>query len=271
MDAMRLLVLSDLHLEIWGERAPCIDALSKPDVVILAGDIHTKARGPAWARATFPHVPVLYVAGNHEFYGDAIDKLSSRMREACETYVNVHYLDCCEFTLPGVRFLGLTLWTDLELFGAARKHLAMIKCKDLLNDYHLIKFAPSGSNEYRKLHPIDTGRLHAEQRQWLKQKLDEPFSGRTVVISHMAPSMLSVPPVYASDIVSAAYASNLDDLVAKADLWIHGHTHTSHDYEVGRCRVVTNPLGYPTRHGLPENPQFDPNFIVHLGIPVTNA
>lgn len=268
---MRLLVLSDLHLEIWGERAPCIDASSKPDVVVLAGDIHSKARGPAWAAESFPGVPVLYVAGNHEFYGDTIDKLGPRIRNACETYDNVHYLDCGEFTLPGVRFLGLTLWTDLELFGPARKHLAIIKCKDVMNDYHLIKFLSNGSNEYRKLHPIDTERLHAEQRRWLERKLEVPFAGKTVVISHMAPSMLSIPPIYASDIVSAAYASNLDDLVAKADLWIHGHTHTSHDYEVGRCRIVTNPLGYPTRQGLPENPQFDQNFIVHLGTAVADA
>lgn len=88
---MRLLVLSDLHLEIWGERAPFIGALSEPDVVILAGDIHTKARGPAWAAERFPGVPVLYVAGNREFYGDAMDKLGSKIREACKTYDNIRY------------------------------------------------------------------------------------------------------------------------------------------------------------------------------------
>ncbi|WP_229412286.1 MULTISPECIES: metallophosphoesterase [unclassified Massilia] len=72
---MRLLILSDLHLEVWRELAPHIDiSISRPDVIILAGDIHTKARAPAWAAKTFPGVPVLYIAGNHEFYGELLKR-----------------------------------------------------------------------------------------------------------------------------------------------------------------------------------------------------
>ena len=51
---MRLLILSDLHHELWREDAPRIDpAVSRPDVVILAGDINTGAKAVEWAATTF--------------------------------------------------------------------------------------------------------------------------------------------------------------------------------------------------------------------------
>lgn len=259
---MRLLVLSDLHLEIWRDFVPRFDTkVSKPDVVILAGDIHTKARAPAWAAQTFPDIPVLYVSGNHEFYGETIDRLITAIRVESEKYSNVHYLDCDEYVLRGVRFLGVTLWTDFLLFGLDRRRDVMADSGRVMNDYQRIRIASEG---YRKIRPQDTAQLHAEQKSWLQRKLEEPFPGPTVVITHMAPSRRSVAPKYASDPVSAAFASDHDELVCMATLWVHGHTHTSFDYVVGQCRVVANPLGYMMRGGQAENDDFDPNFIVDL-------
>jgi predicted phosphodiesterase len=262
---MRLLISSDLHLEVWRERAPGFDTLtSKPDVVILAGDIHTRSRAPAWAAKTFPSIPVLYIAGNHEFYGEAIERAGESIHRECKMYPNVHYLDCSELFINGIRFLGATLWTDFSLFGLHRKLNSMAEARLILNDYRRIKVELEG---YRKLHPLDTAVFHAKQKNWLEQKLGEAFSGCTVVITHMAPSIRSIPSEYAADLVSAAFASNLDHLVAKADVWVHGHTHSSFDYYIGKCRVVANPLGYLMRNGMPENVGFDKNFIVDLNHP----
>ena len=45
---MRILLLSDLHHELWREKAPAIDpGVSRPDIVILAGDIDTGAKAVA--------------------------------------------------------------------------------------------------------------------------------------------------------------------------------------------------------------------------------
>lgn len=259
---MRLLVLSDLHVEIWRDFAPKFDvAVSKPDIVILAGDIHTKARAPTWAASVFPGIPVLYVSGNHEFYGGTLDKASDAIREACEPYPDIHYLDCDEFVIHGVRFLGVTLWTDFDLFGSDHRPGAMIESGNVMNDYQQIRIASAG---YRKVRPLDTAQLHAKQRSWLDRKLNDPFEGPTVVITHMAPSRKSVTPEYAADPVSAAFASDAEDLATRANLWIHGHTHTSFDYLLGPCRVVANPLGYMKSGGQAENSDFDPNFIVEL-------
>jgi len=81
----------------------------------------------------------------------------------------------------------------------------------------------------------------------------------------MAPSMLSVSDQYSTDPVFASFASRLDDLVAQSDIWIHGNMHDSFDYRIGKCRVICNPCGYMRRGGMPENVNFDPNFIVDLG------
>jgi predicted phosphodiesterase len=259
---MRLLVLSDLHLEVWRDFAPRFDTgVSRPDVVVLAGDIHTKGRAPAWAAQTFPGIPVLYVSGNHEFYGEALEDVADVIRVECEKYSNVHYLDCDEYMLQGVRFLGVTLWTDFLLFGSDLKRDVMVDVGNVMNDYQRIRIASAG---YRKLRPLDTAQLHTSQKLWLEEKLSEPFSGPTVVITHMAPSKRSVAPEYALDPVSAAFVSDMDKLVCQATLWIHGHTHKSFDYSIGLCRVVANPLGYMMRGGHAENDDFDPNFIVEL-------
>ena len=137
----------------------------------------------------------------------------------------------------------------------------MLEARTVMNDYRRIRVSAGG---YRKLQPRGTAQLHAKQKEWLERKLDEPFAGRTVVVSHMAPSMRSIAPEYAADLVSAAYASNLENLVAKTDIWIHGHTHTSFDYQLEGCRVVANPLGYRMPEGRAENEFFNPNFIIQI-------
>jgi len=259
---MRILLLSDLHHELWRDSAPTINpAISQPDVVILAGDIDTGDKAVAWANRTFCKIPILYIAGNHEAYGKNLEDVCGDIKVACLAAENVHFLQCGEFVLGNTRFLGTTLWTDFKLFGDDTRVAAMREAESMMNDYHRIRLAGAG---YRKLRTSDTAKFHAVERNWLERKLDEVFDGRTVVITHMAPSKLSVPEIYASDGLSAAYASRLDSLVEKADVWVHGHIHESMDYHIGKCRVVCNPCGYKTGGGTPENEQFDPNFVIDL-------
>lgn len=260
---MKILILSDLHHEIWKHYAPKIyPAQSNPDIVILAGDIHSGTHAVDWAAKTFDGLPVLYVQGNHESYGRKIEDTLRDTASACLLTDNVHFLHCGEFIFNQVRFLGTTLWTDFKLFGDESRSEAMLRSEEVMADYQRIRLASAG---YRKLRAADTARFHFEQRGWLEKKLNESFDGKTVVITHMLPSMLSVTPRFRNDLASAAYASNLDDLIVKADLWVHGHTHDSFDYHVGKCRVVCNPCGYIQRSGGAENYLFDPNFLVELG------
>jgi hypothetical protein len=63
---MRIHVLCDLHIEFKPFDPPDTNA----DVVNLAGDVHVKGKGLEWAKERFKDVPVLYVLGNHWYYGE---------------------------------------------------------------------------------------------------------------------------------------------------------------------------------------------------------
>lgn len=259
---MRLLILSDLHRELWKDTGPKIDTpLSDVDAVILAGDIESSDKAVQWAQQTFQNTPVIYVAGNHEFYGHCIQEVETKIASAAVATSNVKYLNCSEMLLNGYRFIGATLWTDYELFGLDLKQKAMSMARDVLADYRHIKRSPL-TNDF--ISPEDTIVLHRKQVRWLKERLSQPFEGKTIVVTHMGPSIHSITQTYIKDPVSAGFASDLEYLVEKADLWVHGHIHESVDYMIHGCRVITNPCGYRTRSGNPENRDFDPNLIVRV-------
>lgn len=195
---MRLLILSDLHHELWREKAAHIDSkISRPDVVILAGDINGGAKAVEWAANTFTDTPVLYVSGNHEAYGKNLDDVQDDIEAACTGVPNVHFLNCSAHIHESARFIGATLWTDFKLFGDDTRADAMREAESVITDYKRIRLAKKG---YRKLRAADTAQLHALHKSWIKKKLEEPFPGKTIVITHMAPSMLSVPAAFRTDL-----------------------------------------------------------------------
>ena len=137
--SVRLHVLSDLHLE----RRSLVPAGIDADAVVLAGDIATGTRGVDWARSWASGRPVLYVAGNHEFYGHAMPGLIDELRRAA-VGSSVHVLENDEVVLDGVRFLGCTLWSDFEFDGRERRAESMRLCERVVNDYEYITFGPGG-------------------------------------------------------------------------------------------------------------------------------
>jgi len=260
---MRLLILSDLHREFWNEHQVSFDlATSKPDAVVLAGDIDTSGvRSVQWAETAFEGIPVIYVHGNHEGYGHNLDSEIEKIRAASAATANVKFLNCDECIIGNVRFLGAALWTDFKLFGDDRRYFAMTRAEEVMSDYRRIRLA---SKSYGRLRAKDTALFHEKHKSWIASRLADPHEGKTVVVTHMAPSMRSVPSQYANDLTSSAYASNLDEIVAKADLWVHGHMHESFDYQIGACRVVCNPFGYMSKNGSHENEGFRPDCIVEI-------
>lgn len=250
---MKLHVLSDLHLEFMPFDPPQTDA----DVVVLAGDIGIAAQGIHWARGSFPDKEIVFVPGNHEFYGSQRLDTIAMMRIAARE-CNVRLLDDDEIVIHGVRFLGMTLWTDFMLFGEAEKPWVMREGQQYLADFRVIHEGLSG--HFSPQHSID---LHKTSLAWLKAKLAEPFNGKTVVVTHHLPSALSVADRFIEEPLSACFASNLYYLFGQMDLWIHGHTHDTFDYSRNGTRVVCNPRGYVTRNGG-ENNEFDPALIVEV-------
>jgi 3',5'-cyclic AMP phosphodiesterase CpdA len=249
---MRIHILSDLHLEFGSLTLPHVEA----DVTVLAGDVRPGRSALAWIRENLPVRPVIYILGNHEFYGGALPKLIEDFRRmSLGTNLRILENECLH--IDGVRFLGCTLWTDFRLFGdpaAAGRRAAAI-----MNDYRLIRVSP----EFRRLRGLDTARLHAGSMKWLREQLEQDRKTATVLVTHHAPSARSLDPGDAGDLISAAYASNLDEMVAatRARLWIHGHIHRPVDYCIGETRVLCNPRGYAD---LSVPAGFDPGLVVEV-------
>jgi predicted phosphodiesterase len=248
---MKIRVLSDLHLEFAAWTPPAADA----DVVVLAGDIHIGARGLEWAREQFPSLPIIYVSGNHEFYGGQMQQVSAALRAAAQS-LDINVLDTGELVLDGTRFLGTTLWTDFALYGTGARLLrSMNDARAAISDFRMIRHGPA-----ELFRPEIAREMHLAQVKWLEGKLAEPFDGPTVVVTHFVPHRRSIHPKYEGDEFNPAFASDLAHLVAPpVTLWIHGHTHESFDYAVNGTRVVCNPRGYLP---IEPNPAFDPLFVV---------
>ena len=98
---MRLHIFSDLHLEFEPFTPPAVAA----DAVILAGDVSTVRDGFKWALKTFPGQPVIYVLGNHEFYGQKLQKLIEDLRKMASG-TNIHLLENDSLCIGDVVFLG---------------------------------------------------------------------------------------------------------------------------------------------------------------------
>lgn len=254
---MRIRVFSDLHLDFGPLAVPPVAA----DVVVLAGDIHTGDTGITWARDTFGDRPVVYVLGNHEYYGHHLPEHAAHLARLGAP-LGVHVLEHSEVELGGVIFLGCTLWTDMALLGSAQKTAQALRFG--MADYRAIHLGADpllGDIEPRLLQPTDTIRQHHRALAWLDDALRRHAGRPTVVVTHHAPSPRSLGE-HDRGVHTAAYASRLDTFVEKsgARLWIHGHTHQCRDYWLASTRVVCNARGYADR------PQalFDPACVVEV-------
>jgi predicted phosphodiesterase len=203
---MKIQIYSDLHLGFARFEPPPSEA----DVVILAGDIDIKSRGVSWANDTF-QCPVIYVCGNHEYYGGHLQHTLRKMKDAAAPHV--HVLENESLILNQTRFLVTTAWTDYSSTGdvVASKRAAW----ECMNDFAVIR-ADEG---YRRLYPDDLIIKSKAAFAWLTRELEKPFDGQTVVVTHHAPVLDYVGDKLPENLI-AAYANDWPELLANADLWV---------------------------------------------------
>lgn len=247
-------VWSDLHVPV-NHGAPPIVVPEDVDFVLVAGDIAApvgKSMVFLEAEVAKQGRPVIFVAGNHEHYGEDYERSMTSGLEARPHCPGVHWLENEAVVLDGVRFLGCALWTDYDLFRS--RELAVEAARGSMNDHYVIKSKGQLARHW-KWSPEQALQTHRASRRWLEAALAEPFDGMTVIVTHHGPHPLSVAPQFAKDPVTPAFVSDLSAVIEKwqPDLWVHGHTHHSFDYIVPgtRTRVVCNPRGYGS-----ENPRF---------------
>lgn len=233
---MRIQLLSDLHLETEpGEFLPHPQA----EVLILAGDIDSTWQ--AYRRFANWPVPVLVVAGNHEFDGREVSEVESNFGHYLAD-LGLHLLAQDSRVLQGedgrrIRFCGTTRWSDFDVLGAHQRPRAMRAAgyfqRHMAARWHGQAFDAQAVRE-----------LGLSQRAWLEACLREPAETRwdaTVAITHFAPSLRSADPRFGRQPGTASFCNADDDLIPLVDLWLHGHLHCRHDYTVER------PAGSPSR------------------------
>lgn len=261
----RVLVMADLHLDMWHARRldPLADVdLTGLDALLIAGDLSNKAY-VRWRplleqiRDRMDGGRILVGPGNHEPYQGDIDR-EDKLQEAAEA-AGAEFIQKSDIRINGKRFLFCTLWTDMELGGNG--YLNRLRLADKMNDFRKIRIASEG---YRRLSPAHACALHADHRGWLEAQLKTPFEGDTVVVTHHAPHQYSLKDCGSGE-YDAAYASDLSGIMLDhaPALWLHGHTHHPADYRIGDTRVLGVSLGYPPepaqRYGAtPEPPPGDP-------------
>ncbi|MDD1612718.1 MAG: metallophosphoesterase [Methylococcaceae bacterium] len=242
---MRINYFSDIHLEFGNLEAPDNDA----DLIIAAGDIGICEQGVAWLKSF--DKPVIYVAGNHEFYSHEYREALLLIREQCQGS-NVQFLENRRFIFGQVRFLGCTLWADLYAEGQEKTD----SLSETLNDFKKIRF------DGKALDAAEFTNLYRCSKEWLENELAQPFSGKTVVVTHHAPSEWSWNET-PSSVKKLAYCNDLKTLMHQYEIaaWFHGHTHCLVDYRIAGTRILCNPRGYT---GLKTVPGFDLNKTVDI-------
>ncbi len=240
-------LISDTHLELTRKNFVRLPPLptDSATVLILAGDIGTWKQVTSWMIAVkhqFSHI--VFVAGNHEYYGQEMGLTQRQIRRRLAAHDNLHFLENDHLELEDCIVLGATLWTDMN-----REDVDTMRvCAQNMNDYHAIDLG-SPENK-RRLEPQDTVSLHQHSLAYFEQMI-QSATKPVMIVTHHAPSFASSrnEDIGAYDQrIQYAYASDLDDWLNarkhKVVAWCHGHTHKSMSYRLSDVPVLTNAKGY---------------------------
>lgn len=233
---MKLLVMSDLHFEFMNDLGYEFLNIEWPehDVCIIAGDLVTHKYLEVVMRAccaTFKEV--IYVAGNHEYWRSTISAVKHQLQSL--KIPNLHYLDNSSCVVGGQRFIGGTMWFRPEADTSLRGETG---------DFKLIG---------------EIGSIFYENEEFIAMlnqvKRDD------VVITHYLPSYKSIPKKFKDEVSNCYFVCDVEKEIFEYQpkLWIHGHTHSSADYQLGATRVYANPLGIRG-----ENLEFDSRVVLDL-------
>jgi predicted phosphodiesterase len=251
---MKLFILSDLHLETGPFS---LDIPAGVDAIMLAGDIcspshHSRLRG---LLSETRGVPTFYIAGNHEFYGADYEQRLKQLHDLSGTFPNVRFLNNEPVVFNGHILFASTLWTDFTLYKDPRRSAEV--ARNSINDFFAIRYQGE---------PITTAWMsnhHAEAIAKLRSTISQHDAGESmplIVMTHFVPHPKSIHEQYRGDSCNPYFCTDLSGLFGPPiKLWIHGHTHSSFNYDYNGTQVVCNPKGYGE-----ENPGFDARLVVEV-------
>lgn len=268
---MRAWIISDMHVTQADMTAEVV--IPPADVCLCAGDVSgVPDYGLEFLRRRIaPAIPVVLVLGNHDYYGNTMAGALNEARRGCNGH-NIHILENGTFSVDHIRIIGATLWTDYQIpWGVEdelplpeRAQAAAYFCRRQMLDFREIHGSPPFLDGMPRL--ITSREIiakHVESKAFISTEIAKPWNGKTIVMTHHAPSPRSLLKQYQGRAVNAAFASDLTGLIlsGRPDIWVHGHIHQFHDYIEGETRVICNPLGH--RHERGRN-GFRQGFVIEL-------
>lgn len=236
---MKIRLISDVHQEFYEDKA--LYANKGEDVLVIAGDLNVGAK-TCWNRLQrfAEKTPnVVYVPGNHEYYGDSIENFDDYIKRMSYGS-NVHFLNPGSVTLNGVTFIGAALWSN---FG---------------NDYFAMQYCAKNINDFRTIKGFYTDKcvkLYDLHSDYIKHEY-EAVEGQKVIVTHFLPDSACIDPVYRGEgIINKYFANDLGNWISNltdVPYWLFGHTHSLVDIEIGDTKVIANPYGYNRNHNYVE-------------------
>lgn len=257
--------VGDIHLEFWNANKinrtldriiPKLDT-DKDTVLTIAGDMglchkyHTWAKPLEYLSDRFKHI--VYVEGNHFFYGNNIFGNIKDAKKVISDLDNVYFLENDYKIIDDIVFIGATFWTNFN----NRDPIAMWDAAKGMNDYYQCK-----KFDNTVLTVEDTANAHDISQQFIFDTIKHFRDKKCVIVTHHAPAKESVHKQYKGNNLNYAYYSDYGDRIELYDniiIWQHGHTHTNFDYILNKTRIVCNPFGYLS---IGENKNFQSNLLI---------
>lgn len=230
---MHVRIISDVHLEFLSylemdiliNNILCLDLR---DVLVLAGDIGSPTNSKYirfLQKMSENFVKVFVINGNHEYYDNTIEYTNKLIKNICEQFTNVVFLNNTSIEYKGYTWIGATLWSNLTnpLY--------------LTNDMNYIK----------NLNIETYNNMHIKDKNFIKDTIDTlPNDTKIIIITHFLPSYSLISKKYIGNPYNQCFASDVDEMFTKDNikLWIYGHTHIASDICINNIRLVCNPIGY---------------------------
>ena len=261
---MKIQILSDLHIDTKTVRRDYpfdIATLdTDADAILIPGDVSGRIAETIefleQVARVFPNKQIIAVPGNHEYErGNFID-VNMKILEFSESnkLKNLHLLNDTHVVIDNIAFFGSVFWTMFNLFNQQKNMKSRDAAEKNFYDYQEISYGETLVElqpglfipQLKRLTTKHTVAAHKYALRNLKEFLVKYDDKKKVVLTHHAPSELSINEKYGDDETNNCFASNHTEFIKKSkiDLWAHGHTHTSFDYFIGDTRIICNPRGY---------------------------
>lgn len=242
MNTTKVAYGSDLHLE-FGQldcELPDADVLVLCGDIINAYDIRTSKKfhrlyDRFFTRVSSKYDKVICIMGNHEHYEGNYEHTYNTLKDFYYDYGNVILLENQTYDYNDVKFIGSTLWTEIEEHDR-------FTIERMMSDYKVINYSSDDHKLYDRIQ-MD----HIVSRDFIFDEAKNSDSRVNVVLSHHAPCGFSISSWFTGDVLNPAYFTELSNKImdnGKINYWIHGHVHDVFDYEIDKTRVLCNPRGY---------------------------